>query len=137
MTSLAASILVYRLTGSALSVGLMMIATAAPSLLVGLFAVRRDSQTLLRRARHLARELALEREQLEQRVAERTRALETSANISRQLSTILDQTQLVREVVEQLRIAFAYYHVHVFLWDENSQSLRMVGGTGDAGQARL
>ena len=120
--------LTYLLLSFLMSIGL---------LLVGLFAVRRDSQTLLRRARHLARELALEREQLEQRVAERTRALETSANISRQLSTILDQTQLVREVVEQLRIAFAYYHVHVFLWDENSQSLRMVGGTGDAGQAML
>ena len=38
LTSLAASILVFRLTGSAASVGLMMMATAAPSLLVGLFA---------------------------------------------------------------------------------------------------
>lgn len=38
LTSLAASILVYQLTGSAFSVGLMLIATAAPSLLVGLFA---------------------------------------------------------------------------------------------------
>lgn len=38
LTSLAASILVYRQTGSALSVGLMLMATAAPSLLVGLFA---------------------------------------------------------------------------------------------------
>ena len=39
LTSLAASILVYRVTGgSALSVGLMLMATAAPSLLVGLFA---------------------------------------------------------------------------------------------------
>ena len=39
LTSLAASILIYRLTGgSALSVGLMLMATAAPSLLVGLFA---------------------------------------------------------------------------------------------------
>lgn len=39
LTSLAASILVYQVTGgSALSVGLMMMATAAPSLLVGLFA---------------------------------------------------------------------------------------------------
>lgn len=38
LTSLAASILVYQRTGSALSVGLMMMATAAPSLLVGLFA---------------------------------------------------------------------------------------------------
>src|SRR5512140_3477585 len=39
LTSLAASILIYRLTGgSALSVGLMLMATAAPSLLVGLIA---------------------------------------------------------------------------------------------------
>jgi MFS family permease len=39
LTSLASSILVYRLTGgSALSVGLMLIASAAPSLLVGLVA---------------------------------------------------------------------------------------------------
>src|SRR5512142_2991557 len=39
LTSLAASIYVFRLTNSALSVGLMLMATAAPSLLVGLFAV--------------------------------------------------------------------------------------------------
>jgi len=38
LTSLAASILIYRITGSALSVGLMLMATAAPSLLVGLVA---------------------------------------------------------------------------------------------------
>src|SRR4030042_4560888 len=39
LTSLAASIMVYRQTGgSALSVGLMLMATAAPSLLVGLVA---------------------------------------------------------------------------------------------------
>ncbi|HLF73720.1 MAG TPA: MFS transporter, partial [Anaerolineales bacterium] len=38
LTSLAASIYIFRLTGSALSVGLMLMATAAPSLLVGLFA---------------------------------------------------------------------------------------------------
>src|SRR5512133_3118496 len=38
LSSLAASIYVFRLTGSAMSVGLMLMATAAPSLLVGLFA---------------------------------------------------------------------------------------------------
>src|SRR5512135_2765432 len=38
LTSLAASILVYRVTNSALSVGLMLMATAAPSLLIGLVA---------------------------------------------------------------------------------------------------
>ena len=38
LTSLAASILVYRITGSAASVGLMLMATAAPSVIVGLIA---------------------------------------------------------------------------------------------------
>jgi CRP-like cAMP-binding protein/Na+/melibiose symporter-like transporter len=38
LTSLAASILVFRLTGSAASVGLMLMATAAPTILVGLLA---------------------------------------------------------------------------------------------------
>ncbi len=38
LTSLAASMLVYRVTGSALSVGLLLMATAGPSLVVGLIA---------------------------------------------------------------------------------------------------
>lgn len=38
LTSLSASILIYRETGSAASVGLMLVATAMPSLFVGLFA---------------------------------------------------------------------------------------------------
>ena len=120
--------LTYLLLSALMTIGL---------LLVALFAQRRDSQTLLRRARELTRALNVERTQLEQRVTERTRALETSATISRQLSNILDRAQLVREVVEQLRVAFAYYHVHVFLWDEASQTLKMAGGTGEAGQAML
>ncbi len=37
LSSLAATILVYRLTGSALSVSLMLIVAALPSLFVGLF----------------------------------------------------------------------------------------------------
>ncbi|HLA08538.1 MAG TPA: MFS transporter [Anaerolineales bacterium] len=38
LTALAASILVFRVTGSALSVGLMLIATSGPTVLIGLFA---------------------------------------------------------------------------------------------------
>src|SRR5512143_1631566 len=38
LMSLAASIMIYRLTGSALSVGLMLMATVAPSIVIGLVA---------------------------------------------------------------------------------------------------
>ncbi|MGD9029470.1 MAG: GAF domain-containing protein [Anaerolineae bacterium] len=80
---------------------------------------------------------------LEERVAERTRALqqanqaleqralqmETSARVSRELTSILDIDDLLTQVVELIRDAFQYYHVHIFLLDTSNDQLILRAST--------
>jgi nitrate/nitrite-specific signal transduction histidine kinase len=77
---------------------------------------------------------------LERRVAERTSALrrralqlETSARVSREITSILDIDTLLNRVVELIQTAFNYYRVHIFLVDGEHLQLR---ASSDAVQPR-
>jgi nitrate/nitrite-specific signal transduction histidine kinase len=81
---------------------------------------------------------------LEQRVAERTEALqranqslqhravqlETSAQVSREITSILNIDDLLRQVVDLIRDAFGYYHVYIFLVGEQPDRLEVRASSG-------
>jgi len=70
----------------------------------------------------------------ETRVTERTQQIELVLGLNRRLSSILDLNELMREMVTVTKETFNYYHVHVYLVDEERENLVMMEGYGEAGQ---
>jgi len=83
---------------------------------------------------------------LERRVEERTGALqeanrdlqrralqlETNAQLGREITSILDIDDLLPQVVEMIRDAFRYYHVHIYLLDQEAEELVLRASTSQA-----
>jgi GAF domain-containing protein len=85
----------------------------------------------------MATDLAESRIYLEQRVAQRTQSLETSAEVSHNLSSILDQDAFSIAVVEQLQSTFGYYYVQLYLANDTNDIFTLKSATGMPGQKML
>jgi GAF domain-containing protein len=83
------------------------------------------------------RELQALRASLEQRVADRTRGLQTAAKVARATTSVLDPDQLLHQVVNLVREQFHLYYVGLFLLDEERRFAVLQAGTGEAGQQML
>ena len=66
-----------------------------------------------------------------------TELLRATAEVGQIATKILNQDELFRRAVELIRDRFVYYHVQIFLVDENRHFADLVASTGEAGQQLL
>lgn len=92
---------------------------------VGLAGVGRDITT--------RRQIEAERGQLLEQMRVRANELATVAQVSRQVTTILDMDPLLQTVVDLVRHNFDFYNVQVFLCDNAAAELVMVADNSDMG----
>ena len=71
---------------------------------------------------------------LEQRVADRTRALSSVAEVSTAASTILETDKLLQQVVDLSKDRFNLYHSHIYLLNEAGDTLVLTSGAGEPGR---
>ena len=85
--------------------------------------------------------ILFENSELLQRVTDQTEVmgifsnqLRTAADIARRLGTILDPEQLLQEVVELIQSRFGLYHAHIYLLNEEADTLKLATGSGEVGR---
>ncbi len=71
---------------------------------------------------------------LEQRVADRTAQLRTSADVGRAAASILDTDQLLRQTVKLITDRFGFYYAAMFTLDATGKWAELREGSGEAGR---
>ena len=119
----------WTLVGQVFSVGILAIAVAGVREVV--------ERVRLEESRRSTEELQKLSASLEDRVAERTRAIALAAEIGRQVSQVRDLERLLPQAVEMIREQFNLYYVQMYLTDPQNRSLQLRAGSGDVGAALL
>jgi signal transduction histidine kinase/HAMP domain-containing protein len=70
---------------------------------------------------------------LESKVTDRTRDLAIAADVSRQITRVLDMDVLLPELVEKTRQGFNLYYVSLYLFDQQTEELLLEASTGREG----
>lgn len=74
------------------------------------------------------------RKQVEEALAKQAQDLQTVAELSTAVTTILDQGQLLQAVADLTKDRFNLYHSHIYLLDETGTNLMLSAGAGKVGR---
>jgi PAS domain S-box-containing protein len=77
---------------------------------------------------------ALERARLLEQTQKRAVEMETVAQVSTAASTILDTDQLLQQVADLTKEGFGLYHAHIYLLNEEGDTLNLAAGAGEVGR---
>ena len=81
--------------------------------------------------------IALQNRRLIEETKRRAVLLQTSADVGRVATSILDPSTMVNQAVDLIKERFGFYHVQIFLVDEGEQYAVLHKSTGEAGQRLL
>jgi GAF domain-containing protein/CheY-like chemotaxis protein len=81
--------------------------------------------------------IMLQNRQLLEETKRRAVQLQTSSDVGRVATSILDQETMLSQAVELIRERFGFYHVQIFLVDEAKQFAILYKSTGEAGRKLL
>lgn len=81
--------------------------------------------------------LSMEATYLLAQTERRARQLQTSAEVSQSVGSILDLEELFPRLVDLIKDAFSYDHVQIFLMDDNDEWAELRASTGEAGELLL
>jgi len=83
---------------------------------------------------NLEQQLRLDLERQQQQLARRVVELETVAQVSAAVATILEVDRLLQEVADLTRDRFKLYHAHIYLLNEPEGALDLAAGAGEVGR---
>ena len=108
-------------------------------IIVGLVAwlFARLTRRALRESREMSLTLVEQRQSLALRLDQQTRQLQAVITVSRAIVGARDVNQLLDDMVRLVRETFGYYHVQIFLVDEDRGYATLRQSTGEVGQKLL
>jgi GAF domain-containing protein len=97
----------------------------------------RTAKQALEESRELSLALVVQRQELEERLEQQTRQLQATTTVAHAVAGARNVDQLLEDIVRLVRETFGYYHVQVFLVDEEQEYAILRQSTGEIGQQLL